>query len=481
MLGRLSLRARLLLGVIAVAAVGLVAADVATYRALRSFLLDRVESSLNAVHPGVEGALFGRQGPGRGPNDDLQTLFNSIPGDCIEVRGLNQVVISSGCIPRFGQAAAAPGPSLPNTVTIPNKPNTGDGDRVSFFTVPAVSGDGSYRVRASIEARAPNRILLIAAPLNDLMSTLHQLLLIELLVTAVVLAAMTALGLWIVRLGLRPLDAIAKTADAIAAGDLTRRVELAEPRTEVGRLGLALNAMLANIEEAVSALEASESKLRRFVADASHELRTPLAAVRAYAELFTRGAATRPDDLERSMAGISRESERMSVLVEDLLLLAHLDEGRPLTLEPVALEEVVAEALETSRTIEPGRPVDVSLEPSVVAGDRDRLRQVVDNLLSNVRSHTPPNAPLHVTLAHEDGSAVLAVADSGPGMDAEQLAHAFERFYRADPSRARASGGAGLGLAIVSAVVEAHGGTVDAQSIPGDGTIFRVRLPLTSA
>ena len=343
-----------------------------------------------------------------------------------------------------------------------------------------MSGDGSYRVRASIEGRAPNRILLIAAPLNDIMSTLHRLLLIELLVTALVLAAMTALGLWIVRLGLRPLDAIAKTADAIAAGDLSRRVEFAEPRTEVGRLGLALNAMLAHIEEAVSALEASESKLRRFVADASHELRTPLAAVRAYAELFTRGAATRPDDLERSMDGISRESERMSVLVEDLLLLAHLDEGRPLTLEPVALEEVVAEALETSRTIEPGRPIDVSLEPRIVAGDRDRLRQVVDNLVSNVRSHTPLDAPLHVTLGRDDGFAVLAIADSGPGMDAEQLAHVFERFYRADPSRARASGGAGLGLAIVSAVVEAHGGTVDAGSIPGDGTVFRVRLPLTA-
>jgi two-component system OmpR family sensor kinase len=304
--------------------------------------------------------------------------------------------------------------------------------------------------------------------------------LIELLVTAVVLAAMTALGLWIVRLGLRPLDEIAKTADAIAAGDLSRRVERAEPRTEVGRLGLALNAMLANIEEAVSALEASESKLRRFVADASHELRTPLAAVRAFAELFTRGAATRPDDLERSMAGIIREAERMSVLVEDLLLLAHLDEGRPLTLEPVALEQVVAEALETSRTIEPGRPIDASLEPSIVAGDRDRLRQVVDNLLSNVRSHTPSDAPLKVTLAHEDGSAVLAVADSGPGMDAEQLTHAYERFYRADPSRARASGGAGLGLAIVAAVVEAHGGAVDAESVPDEGTTFRVRLPLAS-
>jgi two-component system, OmpR family, sensor kinase len=478
LLGRLSLRARLLLGVIAVAAVGLVAADVATYKALESFLLDRVETTLDGVHPGVEQALFPRQRPGPGRGDDLRGLFTSIPGDCIEVRRLNQTVVGAACIPEFAQSAPAPGPKLPATVKLPATANTPDGDRVSFFTVSALSGGGSYRVRASVEPSAPNRILMIAAPLDDVHSTLHRLLLIELAVTAIVLAAMIALGLWIIRLGLRPLDEIEHTAAAIAAGDLSRRVDRAEDRTEVGRLGLALNKMLGTIEEGVTALEASEAKLRRFVADASHELRTPLAAVRAYAELFTRGAAERPDDLERSMTGISRESERMSVLVEDLLLLAHLDEGRPLELERVELDEVVGEAVEAARTIDPERPVAAELEPTVVAGDRDRLRQVVDNLLSNVRSHTPPEAPLSVGLAHENGNAVLTVSDSGPGMEQEQLGHVFERFYRADPSRARASGGAGLGLAIVAAVVEAHGGTVDAESTPGQGSTFRVRLPL---
>ena len=487
MLRRLSLRARLLLGVIAVAAVGLVAADIATYSALRAFLFDRIDSTLNSVHPGVENALFppsGPSGPGPGPGGNLQELFNSIPGDCIQVRRLGQAILTEGCIPRFGQTKPAPGPKLPARIELPSHANTSEGDRVTFLTVPAISGGGSYRVRASIEGRAPNRILLIAAPLADVNSTLHRLLLIELLVTAVVLAAMTALSLWIVRLGLRPLDAMAKTADAIAAGDLSQRVERAEPRTEVGRLGLALNSMLAHIEEAVAArdrslraLEASERRLRRFVADASHELRTPLAAVRAYAELFTRGAASRPDDLERSMTGISRESERMSLLVDDLLLLAHLDEGRPLEREPVALDEVVAEALETERTLEPDRPLEVSLTPCVVSGDRDRLRQVVDNLLSNVRSHTPPDAALRVALDSRDGAVTLTIADSGPGMDAEHLERLFERFYRADPSRARSSGGAGLGLAIVAAVVEAHGGTVEADSLPDRGTTFRVRLP----
>jgi two-component system OmpR family sensor kinase len=483
MLGRLSLRARLLLGVIAIAGVGLVAADIATYGALKSFLLDRVESTLNSVHPGIEGALFPQPGAGPGPpgsGDDFRGLFNSIPGDCIEVRRLDQTITGAGCVPEFGHTAAAPGPKLPATITLPTKASNPRGDRVKFFTAPALSGGGSYRVRASIEANVPDRILLIAAPLNEVNSTLHRLLLIELAVTAVVLAAMTALGLWIVRLGLRPLDEIGKTAAAIAGGDLSRRVERAENRTEVGRLGLALNRMLEKIEEGVTALEASEAKLRRFVADASHELRTPLAAVRAYAELFTRGAADHPDDLERSMKGISRESERMSLLVEDLLLLAHLDEGRPLERVPVALDEVVAEAVETARTLEPDRPVELALAPVVVEGDRDRLRQVVDNLLSNVRSHTPPEAPLRVDLAPSDGRAVLTVADSGPGMEAGQVAHVFERFYRADPSRARSSGGAGLGLAIVAAVVEAHGGDVGAESAPGEGTTLRVRLPLAS-
>src|SRR6266852_899932 len=206
--------------------------------------------------------------------------------------------------------------------------------------------------------------------------------------------------------------------------------------------------------------------MRRFVADASHELRTPLTAVRAYAELFTRGAEERPQDLARSMSGISRESERMSVLVEDLLLLARLDEGRPLELEPVELDEVVGEAVETARAVDPERQLDVELEPARVLGDRDRLRQVVDNLLSNVRAHTPPGAPASVSLRRVDGTAELAVADTGPGMDDDELGRVFERFFRADPSRARASGGVGLGLAIVAAIVEAHGGRVEAENRP---------------
>jgi two-component system OmpR family sensor kinase len=220
--------------------------------------------------------------------------------------------------------------------------------------------------------------------------------------------------------------------------------------------------------------------LRRFVADASHELRTPLSAVRAYAELYDRGAADHPADLERSMRGISRESERMSLLVDDLLLLARLDDGRPLARVPVRLDEVVGEAVETAQAVEPERPIELRADQAVVLGDRDRLRQIVDNLLANVRAHTPPGTSVAVTVRRENGSAAVAVSDTGPGLEGEHLEHVFERFYRADASRARASGGVGLGLAIVAAVAEAHGGRVSARSEPGKGATFEIALPLAT-
>jgi two-component system OmpR family sensor kinase len=355
-----------------------------------------------------------------------------------------------------------------------------DQDVIRYFTVQAQDGGDRYRVRASFEANRTD-MLIVAISLHDVDGTLHRLLLIELLVTAVVLLALGGAGFWVVSLGLRPLRAIEKTAGAIASGDLSQRVERAEERTEVGRLGLALNAMLSQIEAAFKAREASERKLRRFVADASHELRTPLSAVRAYAELFTRGADQRPDDLARAMKGITRESERMSLLVQDLLLLARLDEGRPLEREPVQLEDVVAEAVDTARMLEPDRGIEFRTEAAVVLGDRDRLRQIVDNLLSNVRAHTPPATPVHVSVGRENGSAVIEVQDDGPGLSQEHLERVFERFYRADQSRARASGGVGLGLSIVAAVAEAHGGDVTARSEHARGATFRITLPLTPA
>jgi len=466
MFARLSLRARLILGVIALAAIGLVTADAVTYASLRSFLVSRVDSALAADEHFGGGSDGGGDGQRSGP-PDVAMQYRSVDG--------TRIITTIPARPAPGQAPSAP--SLPATISVPAAP-AGGPDQVRYFDVAATKGDGRFRVRASVDAGA-NVMIVLATSLRDVDGTLHRLLLIELLVTASVLSALAVLGLWVVRASLRPLEAIGATAARIAAGDLTQRVERADERTEVGRLGLALNAMLAQIESAFKAREASERRLRRFVADASHELRTPLAAVRAYAELFTRGASDRPADLARSMTGITRESERMSLLVDDLLLLARLDEGRPLERHPVELADVVAEAVETAHMVEPERPIEVELESAVVLGDRDRLRQVVDNLLANVRSHTPPGTPAHVTLSRSNGSAAVVVADSGPGMSADQVAHVFERFYRTDASRTRASGGVGLGLSIVSAVAEAHGGSVSAMSQPGEGASFRIELPLS--
>jgi two-component system, OmpR family, sensor kinase len=466
MLNRLSLRARLVLGVIVLAALGLTIADVATYTSLRSFLLTRVDRSLDQNEHAFDQ-----------PDEDLGQ--GGPPDVYVQLRSLDGTqVLATRPMQTFPGQSSRPAPRLPAKISVSETGGSGR-DHARYFTVPAQAGEDRYRVRASIEPGA-SAMLVVAASLHDVDDTLERLLLIELLVTAGVLLALAVLGLWVVRLGLRPLREIEQTADAIAGGDLTQRVERAEDRTEVGRLGLALNEMLSRIESSFRAQEASEQRMRRFVADASHELRTPLAAVRAYAELFTRGARQRPEDLDRSMSGISRESERMSVLVEDLLLLARLDEGRPLRHEPVQLDEVVREAVDAAHAVDPDRPLTLEAEPVFVLGDHGRLRQIVDNLLGNVRSHTPGDTPVRVTIARDDGSAVIEVSDDGPGMSEEELERVFERFYRADPSRSRSSGGIGLGLSIVAAVAEAHGGRADAESEPGRGTTFRIVLPLSA-
>jgi two-component system, OmpR family, sensor kinase len=459
MLGRLSLKARLVLGVIVLSAIGLAFADLATYGSLRSFLIQRTDKSLvNLTRAAGHELEHGCGGP------DNRPVPGASPGDFFQIRQGDEPVCTKQ-VAELGATEAPSAPDLPTTITPP-----------VTFTVDAEDGEGRYRVHA--QDMFEGTTMVVATPLDDVDATLTRLLLIMLLVTVVVLAALAALGLWVVRLGLKPLAAVEGTAAAIAAGDLTRRVERAEPRTEVGRLGLALNAMLGQIESAFKAQAASERKLRRFVADASHELRTPLAGVRAYAELFRRGADRRPDDLARAMEGITRESKRMSVLVDDLLLLARLDEGRPLEREPVELDEVVSEAVETAQAVEPERPISFDAEPAAVLGDRERLRQIVDNLLVNVRSHTPEGTPVSVRVARDNGSALVEVSDHGPGLTAEQADRVFERFYRVDESRARASGGVGLGLSIVAAVAEAHGGSVAAESEPGHGATLRITLPL---
>jgi two-component system OmpR family sensor kinase len=278
-----------------------------------------------------------------------------------------------------------------------------------------------------------------------------------------------------VRRGLRPIDEMINTAERIAEGELSERAPVPKRASEVGDLGNALNTMLDRIEEAVEGKTASEARTRRFAADASHELRTPLTSIRGYAELYRQGARS-PEDVERAMARIEREAVRMGDLVEDLLLLARLDQGRPLESSPLDLTALVLDAATAARAVEPDRPlrVDVGERPVVVTGDGNRIRQVIDNLLANVREHTPAATGVSVGLAADGATATLVVADDGPGMTAETAARVFDRFWQAEPT----SRGTGLGLAIVSEIVAAHGGTIDLVTAPGQGAAFTVVLPV---
>jgi len=348
----------------------------------------------------------------------------------------------------------------------------------TFFTT-TTGGGGAPTYRAVAAALSPGPgTLIVAIPLTEVSATLDRLLEVELIVSGIALLLVAGFALWLVRLGLRPLEGIGATAGAIAAGDLSRRVEPATERTEVGRLGLALNAMLTQIEAAFEERRASENRLRRFVADASHELRTPLTSIRGYAELFRRGADSRPQDLAKSMQRIEAEAARMGVLVDDLLLLARLDQGRPLEREPLDLARIVEDAVDSARAVEPDRPIDLDVQgPASLLGDAGRMRQTVDNLLDNARVHTPASSPVRVTVGPDGEAVLLTVADEGPGLPSEVVTRAFERFYRGDPSRSRSMGGAGLGLSIVAAIVEAHGGTVTVRSEEGAGATFEVRLP----
>jgi two-component system OmpR family sensor kinase len=467
-----SLRARLLITSVVLVAAGLLVANVATYRLLSNFLLHRVDDQLMAAQGPVLDALqFGGDVPGH------QTpTFLVPPGTYAEVRngsGAPLVWKFFGYEIKADQRPVCPR-DLPGSAS-----STQEGPTF-FTTTPAGGGPPTYRVVAT--ALSPIRgTLIVAIPLTEVSATLDRLLVVELMVSGIALLLVAGFALWLVRLGLRPLKGIGATAGAIAAGDLSRRVEPAIERTEVGRLGLALNAMLAQIEAAFEERRASESRLRRFVADASHELRTPLTSIRGYAELFRRGADSRPEDLAKSMQRIEVEAARMGVLVDDLLLLARLDQGRPLEREPLDLRRIVEEAVDSARAVEPDRPFDLEVRgPVSVLGDEGRLRQAVDNLLDNVRVHTSARSPVRVTVRPDDGAVVLTVADQGPGLQSEVATRVFERFYRGDTSRSRSMGGAGLGLSIAAAIVEAHGGTVTVRSEEGAGATFEVRLPNVS-
>ncbi|NMD55388.1 MULTISPECIES: sensor histidine kinase [Tsukamurella] len=353
-----------------------------------------------------------------------------------------------------------------------------DGDAVTVHS--AGGGGPEWRV---VQSSSEYGVAFVAVTLTDVDSTLRAMVALELLIGGGVLVIAGGLGYLVVRRSLRPLEEVEATAEAIAAGDLTRRVPEAPAHTEVGRLSTSINTMLHQVQDSFDRVASSEEqarageeRMRRFVGDASHELRTPLTSIRGFAELYRQGAT---DDTGFVMSRIESEAERMGLLVEDLLLLARLDARRPLAADTVDLVAVADDVVHAAQAREPGRDIALEAETGTVAltGDRDRLHQVVTNLVSNALRHTPDEATVRVRLSEEPGAVVLAVADTGPGMEPDEAARVFERFYRTDTSRSRGSGGAGLGLSIVHSIVERHGGTVTVDTAPGAGATFTVRLP----
>jgi len=492
LLARTPLQVKLIVAVLALVTVALVLIGLASAAALEGYLVGRLDGQLALVADRYrhEDDQFGpRVGRGPGPPSPYRVLKRDANGGFLNV-------------PNESLDEDEPPPRLPSEAAWFSE-HAG-----KTATVPAASGDGRWRV--VVEPTGDGDNVVVAASLAGIDSTTRQLRTIDLVVSLVVLVLLAGAGAAIVRASLRPLVEIEQTARAIAAGDLTRRVPERDPRTEVGRLGRALNTMLAQIESAFGARAASEAsarrseeqarrsedRMRRFVADASHELRTPLTTIRGFAELYRQGAGRDPVELDRLMRRIEGQAARMGLLVEDLLLLARLDQQRPLGRDPVDLLALAAEAVNDARAVAPDRQIELVLGTGddgdsgqgsalVVLGDDQRLRQVLANLVNNALTHTPAGSPVEVRVgaAPLDGrpGAAVEVVDHGPGLTPEQAERVFERFYRADPARSHAGGGTGLGLSIVAALVAVHGGTVQVDSVPGRGARFRVVLPLAPA
>jgi two-component system, OmpR family, sensor kinase len=482
LLARTPLQVKLIAAVLVLVTVALALIGLASVAALDGYLVGRLDDQLQLVARGSAGAgppEFDGRGPGhRGPPSPY----------------LVQYRLADGRLDEQDENPLEQGRPPPR---VPDDPAWFEANAGETTTVPAAGGGGRWRVAVAPRRDGSGGSVVVAASLDGIDATIRQLRLIDLGVSLIVLAALAGVGAAIVRASLRPLVEIEQTARAIAAGDLTRRVPERDSGTEVGRLGRALNTMLAQIESAFGARAASEAsarrsedRMRRFVADASHELRTPLTTIRGFAELYRQGAARDPAELDRLMRRIEDQAARMGLLVEDLLLLARLDTERPLDRQPVDLLALAAEAVNDARAVAPDRRIEVVLGGDdgdhdgvlVVLGDDRRLRQALANLVNNALTHTPAGSPIEVRVGTStlDGrpGAAFEVVDHGPGLAPEQVERVFERFYRADPARSPADGGSGLGLSIVAALVAVHGGTVAVDSVPGRGARFRVVLPL---
>ena len=513
------LRVQLIAAMVTLVAVALLAISIGGISVLRGYLLGQVDSLLPTVAA-----------------QNTQYVFSYIEHDGQQVGSLDQAIgwVEGGrqhwaVRPAIGYGRPGSFPFLPNP-DVPTSLSWLNAHQSDPVTVPATSGSHLYRV-ITVAQQFPTSdggevtlYIISAIDVTSVYSTIGHLISIDLIVSLIVLTVLAIVGVALVRSSLRPLVEIEQTAQDIAAGDLSRRVPEWDERTEVGRLGRSLNTMLDQVESAFrdraaseAAARRSEVRMRQFVADASHELRTPLTTIRGFAELYRQrgglenGAGGIPRaDLDRIMRRLEQEASRMGVLVEDLLLLARLDQQRPLDSRPVDLLTLAADAVHDARVMAPQRSINLTVEPGaapIVLGDDVRLRQVIGNLMSNALIHTPDGTPVEVRIrpgvpdgeragppapqgqASAPRSGVpgtprrwptvqVEVADHGPGLTPEQAERVFERFYRADQARTRQAGGTGLGLAIVSALVTAHGGTVTVEPTPGGGSTFRIVLPL---
>jgi two-component system OmpR family sensor kinase len=459
---RLSLRARVLLIAMTLLVTGMVASDAVVLVTLRKPLVERVDMQVTlaaGVLSGVPEPLL-RDLAGNAPTIPDDTPFDNLYLAYLDENGQPTLSLRGTAAPEL--------PTLDRATVLARRGDPFEVPGWRVMALPSRSGGGS---------------VVVAGALSQVDATMNRVRLLCLLVGAGLLVVLATVGWFWVRAGLRPLRRIEETAAAIAGGDLSRRVPpTSADTTEVGRLTASLNGMLAQIEAAVAARARSEERLRRFVADASHELRTPLAGISGFAQLYRMGGA----EIDATMDRIERESLRLTGLVDDLLLLAQLDErGLSLRQAPMDLRTLAADALHDLRALDPTRPVtltglgtDPDPAAAPVVGDEARLRQVVSNLVGNAITHTPPGSAVRVGVGTEGDRSVLELADSGPGLPPEMAAKVFDRFYRADTSRARDhGGGAGLGLAIVWSLVTAHGGEVALATKPGSGATFRVSLP----
>ena len=458
----LSLRLALVAALLLLAACGLTASGVAVTEILRHSLIKRVDQTLREASRGWAQAPRGSLPVRRGPTLDRP------PSDFF----VRYVTIDGHTTTVVNDSNAEP--ALPDNNDVGPQPTTvGSVDKSAVqWRVVSVRG-------------TTGRLVTVAYDLSDIQQTVDSLVLLQLGIGAAVLLVLGLAGSWVVHRSLRPLIEVEKTAVAIAAGELDRRVPERDPRTEVGRLSQALNGMLAQIQRAFASSEASaakartsEERMRRFITDASHELRTPLTTMRGFAELYRQGAAR---DMEMVMSRIESESRRMGLLVDDLLLLARLDAQRPIEQNRVDLLALATDAVHDAQAVAPMRKITMEVldgpgTPEVL-GDEPRLRQVISNLVTNALQHTPESADITVRVGTDVDDAILEVVDEGPGMSQEDALRIFERFYRTDSSRARISGGSGLGLSIVDSLVNAHGGIVTVTTAPGQGCRFYVSLP----